>query len=126
MSAEPRAPSARALTPQLEPPIPPGMYRLAGQLYIRRFAPVRPAHVSCRLGHHVKVHGRPLVGTQQCDYHYRPGDQRCPAHLWLCRITDLRYWLLDITAEEDELIHRLRMDEDDVIAHFGLDIHPAM
>lgn len=119
--------SARPLRiPTSEPDIPSGMYRFDGQLVIRRFAPVRPAHLTCRAGHHVAVHGRPLAGTQQCDYHWRPGNQRCQAHLYLCRITDLRYWMLDITREEADLIHSLRMELDDVIAHFNLEIRPAL
>ncbi len=102
--------------------MPPGMYRLDGQLVVRRFAPVLPAHVTCRLGHSIKIRGRPLHATPQCDYHWRPGDQRCQAHVWLYRITPRYYWLLDVTEAEADAIHRRQMDADDVLAHFGLGI----
>lgn len=106
--------------------VPAGMYRLAGQLFLRRFAPVRPHHATCRLGHSLTIHGRPFAATQQCDYHDRPGNQRCPAHIYVLQLTDLRYWLLDVTAEEVRWLHRTRASADEVFAWFGLDLQPPL
>lgn len=105
---------------------PPGMYRLAGQLFLRRFAPVRPQHMTCRLRHPITLHGHPFAGWQQCDYHDRPGNQRCPAHIYVVQVTDLRYWLLDITQGEALWLHRTRASVDDVFAWFGLDLQPPL
>ena len=75
------------------------------------------------LSYMMKVRDRPLSSTPQCDN--RTHGQRCPAHLYLYRLSDLRYLSLDITQDEADLIHRGRMDFDDVIAHFELDMPPV-
>lgn len=70
----------------------------------------------------MKIRDRPLSSTPHCDHHYPPGGQRCTAHLYLYKLTDLRYLSLDITPAEADRIHSERMDFDDVIAHFCLDM----
>lgn len=102
----------------------PGVYALDGRLYVRRFGPVRPFDLACRLGHRMEVRGQPLTATPQCDHHDRQGNARvrCSAHVYLFRLTDLRYMMLDVTEMEARMIHRDRMDFDDVIAHFHLEM----
>ena len=106
------------------PRVLPGTYVLEGGVHVRRFAPVRPHDLVCRLGHRIEVRGQPLTSTPQCDHHYKQGAARvrCSAHVYLFRLTDLRYLMLDITDVEARLIHRERMDFDEVIAHFHLEM----
>lgn len=66
------------------------------------------------------VRGRPIASTPQCDR--MSGVGRCPAHLYIFRLTDLRYLSLDVTKDEADMIHKERMDLDDVIAWFRLDM----
>lgn len=73
----------------------------------------------------MRVSHRPLTSTPQCDYHYRPDNQQCLAHLYIYKVSRLRYQMLDITRQEAEMIESERMDYDDVIAHFGLDLTAA-
>lgn len=105
---------------------PPGMYQLAGQLFLRRFAPVKPQHMSCRLGHELTLHGHPFAGVQQCDTHGRSGNQRCPAHIYYLQVTDRHYWLLDVTPGEALWLRRTRATPDEVFAWFGLDLQPPL
>lgn len=99
---------------------PPGMYALEGRLYVRRFAPVRPGAIECRLGHPLQLHGNIIEATPQCEAHEPPRRTRCPAHVYVHRLSRLHYVQLDITAPEAQMIHDRRMDLDDVIAYFGL------
>jgi hypothetical protein len=116
--------SAIAARPEQIQAAPSGLYWLDGVLRVRRFAPVRPRDLICRLGHEMPVRGQPLTSTPQCDHLHRQGSSRvrCSAHVYLYRLTDLRYLMLDITDVEARQIHRERMDFDDVIAHFHLEM----
>ena len=100
----------------------PGTYYFDGRIHVRRFAPVTLFSLTCRNGHRMKVHGRPLLSTPQCEHVYRPGNQRCQAHIWIYKVSD-RYFLgLDITREEADLIHSQRMSFDDVLVYFKLEM----
>ena len=101
---------------------PPGTYQLDGHIYVRRFAPARAGWVECRLRHPMTVRDRPLSSTPQCGHYDRPGGERCNAHVYLYRLSGTRYLALDITREEADAIHAKRMDLDDVIVYFGLDM----
>ena len=104
------------------PEAPPGTYVLDGRIYVRRFAPVQPGKIECRLRHPMKVRDRPLSSTPRCDNRNHLDGGRCSAHLYLYKVSDLRYLALDITQEEADAIHANRMDLDDVIVYFGLDM----
>ena len=102
----------------------PGMYYFNGRMHVRRFAPVRPFNLTCRLNHPMEVRDRPLTSTPQCSHHDKPGrgETRCKAHLFMYRLSAFRYLVLDITPEEADIIHSQRMDIDEVIVYFSLEL----
>lgn len=114
--------SAIAARPESQAAAPSGLYWLDGMLRVRRFAPAHQELIRCPYHHEpIKIHDRPIAATPQCAHRDAIDPHtRCAAHFWVYRMD--RNWLLvlDVNADEVELIQHERMDLPDVIAFFGL------